>query len=109
MTSLVLVITLTMASLSLGQDSKRTGKTEISASYHGLGGATITSRGVTAKEDDWSMYGVNFGTNPNEHLNLNFDIMYGNIGVTASGSGVTGTGEQNTIIYLLNLDYNILS
>ena len=72
-------------------------------SFHNLDGQSLSSSGITAKEDDWKVYGINFGMNSSENLNIDFDIMYSNIDVTVSGMGVTGTGSQDTYIFLANL------
>jgi len=106
---LAVVVALLAVSTSFGQDSNRTDKTEFSVSFTNLGGITETSGGVTVKEEDWTMYGLNFGMNVNENLNVNFDLQYGNVEATGTGFGATAVADQDMVILMLNVDYNILT
>ena len=89
--------------------SNRSGRMEVGASAWFLGGESISEGGITASEDDWSLYGLNVGTNINEHWNLNTEIIYGSIDVDVSGlpAGSSVSGDQDALVWLVNLDYNI--
>jgi len=93
-------------------ESSRSDRLELGASLLFLGGESASvSSGVKAEEDDWNMYGVTLGKNINEHLNLNTEFVFGSIdvGVTGLPAGSSISGDQDTFIWLVNLDYNILN
>ena len=89
--------------------SNRSGRMELGASAWFLGGESISEGGVKTSEDDWSFYGAVLGTNVNEHLNVNTEIIYGSVDVGVSGlpAGSSVSGDQDTFVWLINLDYNI--
>ena len=86
---------------------------EIAAIGHWLGGASETVGGFTAEEDDWFLYGVQLGWNATDHWNINTDLSYGSIDVTGAGTvrgtNFTAQGDQNTFLWMVNVDYNILT
>jgi len=75
-----------------------------------LGGESVREGGLKVSEDDWSLYGVSIGQNTNEHLNVNTEFVFGSIDVGVSGlpAGYSVKGDQDTFVWLVNLDYNIL-
>jgi opacity protein-like surface antigen len=106
---LTILVTLGVCSVSSAQDWSRQEKWEISAVGWFLGGESLSAGGFTAKEDDFTLYGVQLGQNVSENLNLNLEAIYGSIDVKGSGMGITATGEQDTFIFLVNAEYNILT
>ena len=109
--ALVTLLAVSFVSTSWGQyaSPSRAEKHEFSLSYHRLGGDTYTLGKVTIAEDDWSLYGINYGYNLNDYLNLNLELLYGNVAATVSGSGITGSSDQDTVIALANFDFNLVS
>ena len=92
-------------------ESSRSGRMELGASFLFLGGESVSVDGAKIEEDDWTMYGITLGKNINEHLNFNTEIVFGSIDVDVSGlpAGSTIDGDQYTLIWLANMDYNILA
>jgi opacity protein-like surface antigen len=110
--ALAAIITIVLAPWKVcNAESNRTGRTEVGASFMFLGGESTEESGVSVSEDDWSMYGFNVGYNYNEYLNINTEFVFGSIDVDASGlpAGYDVSGDQDTFIWLVNLDYNILN
>jgi opacity protein-like surface antigen len=99
-----------MVSTVCTAQSDRTDKMEIGASLLFLGGESVSFYDVKIEEDDWNMYGFTLGKNINEHLNLNTEFVFGNVDVDVSGlpANVSIDGDQDTFIWLVNVDYNIL-
>ena len=84
-------------------ESSRSGRWEVAFSSMFLGGESASVGSVTAEEDDWTLYGVNVGTNINEHLNLNTEIVFGSVDLDVSGLpvGTSVSGDQDTLVWLV--------
>ena len=89
----------------------RSGRMEIGASLLFLDGETIKVDNRKIEEDDWFMYGVTLGKNINDNFNINSEVVYGKVDVDVVGlpAGTSIDAEQETVLWLFNLDYNILS
>jgi len=92
-------------------ESNRSGKSELDASFLFLGGASADVGDVSISEEDWTVYGLAYGINTSENLNVNIELLYTSIDLKASGldEGESLSGSQQTFITLLNVEYNILS
>ena len=87
----------------------REGRSEFALMGSSLGGVTRTFQGADITEDDWLLYGLSIGWNATDHWNINTDFSYGTIDFAGTKESYPVTGEQKTMLWMLNADYNILT
>ena len=90
------------------QAGSRKGKSEIFILAQSMSGDKTTGLGVSTEFDDTIVWGVGYGANFNDHLNLNTDLFFGSTDITGGGFGETIEGDTTLVGWDLNLDYNIL-
>ncbi len=96
------------STICTAEEWSRKGKREVFAIGQYMRGDTTTSLGITLELDDMFAGGIGAGYNYNDHINLNFDLLFTSTDVTAKGFGSTLEGDSTLIGWDVNLDINIL-
>ncbi len=104
----VFLVLLFSSGLGNAQDWSRKWKSEVYLLGQNMRGDTTSGLGITLELKDTNAGGLGFGTNINDYINLNWDILFGSMDITGKGFGRQVTVKTNFWGMNLNLDYNIL-
>ena len=90
------------------QEWSRNGKGEIYALGQFLNGDTTSGLGFTFELENVFAGGIGVGYNFNDYINLNTDLLFTSMDITAEGFGQKISSDTTVFIWDLNLDINIL-
>jgi len=105
-----LLLAFTIPSLCLAQEqqSNRIERWEVFGGLWLMNGdsAKSTDLGVSVEFDDTRLYGLGFGYNITEHLNLNSELLFGNTDYDGTSLGNPVSDNTDLIAWNVNMDYN---
>lgn len=97
-----------MYRICYAQEWSRKGKGEIFGLGEYLNGDTTSGLGLTIELDSAFAGGIGGGYNFNDYINLNTDLLFSSMDITAEGYGEKLVSDTTVFIWDLNLDINFL-
>jgi len=92
----------------IAEEWSRKGKSEIYGLGQSMGGDTTTGLGATLKLGDSTAWGLGFGKNFSDNLNLNMDMFFSSKDMAGKMGSYEDKGSADLLGFDVNLDVNIL-